>query len=84
MRRERHSLSGMPLHLCGLDISPKAIRKSDTNGFRTLVDRADDPQACPGAGAALVLPQPVPGVTWPVSLRRLPEGVMRWSAAKPA
>jgi hypothetical protein len=51
--------------------------KSDTNGFRTLVDRADDPQARPGTGAALVLPQPVPRFARPLSLRRLHEVMTR-------
>jgi hypothetical protein len=68
----RHSLLGMPPHLCGQDISPKC----DTNGFRTLVDRADDPQARSGAGAALVLSQSVQGLTRPLSLRGLRQVMM--------
>jgi hypothetical protein len=50
--------------------------KSDTNGFRTLVDRADDPQARSGAGAAMVLPQPVPRLARALSLRGLREVMM--------
>ncbi|MDH2404993.1 hypothetical protein QCM77_34495 [Bradyrhizobium sp. SSUT18] len=57
-------------------LSTEHLTKCDTNGFRTLVDRADGPQARPGTGAALVLPQPVQGLTRPLSLRRLHEGVI--------
>jgi hypothetical protein len=56
--------------------------KSDTNGFRTLVDRADDPQARPGIGAALVLPQPVSRLARPFSLRRLREDVTHRSLTR--
>jgi hypothetical protein len=49
--------------------------KSDTNDFRTLVDRADDPQARSGTGAAMVLPRPVSRLARQVSLRQLHEGV---------
>ncbi|UFW41023.1 hypothetical protein [Bradyrhizobium sp. WSM471] len=60
----------------GPSLWPGYFTTSDTNGFRTLVDRADDPQARSGAGAALVLPQPVQGLTRPLSLCRLREVMM--------
>src|SRR4051794_35937273 len=58
--------------------------KSDTNGFRTLVDRADDPQARPGTGAAVVLPQPIQGLMRPLSLCRLHEGVTSYACVMSA
>ncbi|UPT85884.1 hypothetical protein HAP41_0000037240 [Bradyrhizobium barranii subsp. apii] len=60
------------------------MTKSDTNGFRTLVDRADDPQACAGIGAALVLPQLVPRLARPAALRWVREIVGRERSVTPA
>jgi hypothetical protein len=55
------------------------LDEDDENGFRTLADCADDPQARPGTDAALVLPQPVPGVTRP-DVRRL-RGILKPGAS---
>ncbi|WP_158511607.1 hypothetical protein [Bradyrhizobium sp. CCGE-LA001] len=54
--------------------------KTDTNGFRTAVDRADAPPARTGACAALVLSQPRSRLAWPLSLRRLHGIVMAGTA----
>jgi hypothetical protein len=63
----------MPPHLFATLFPKRMIHfpKRMFHGFRTVVDRADDPQARAGAGAALVLPQPVPCLPRPVSLRRV-------------